>query len=104
MKRVKVTVLGKEYIVASDESDAYVVSLAEELELNVKELMANSNGLSMASALVLSCLNYMDALNKSLENAEHLRSQIKDYLEDAAKARIEADELRRENERKRREN
>ena len=40
---------------------------------------------------------------KASDSADNLRLQIKDYLEDAAKARLQADEMVRENERLQRE-
>ena len=40
---------------------------------------------------------YIDAYKRSEENADRMRTQISEYLEDAAKARIELDEVKREN-------
>jgi len=40
---------------------------------------------------------------KSEQNADHIRSQLTEYLEDSTKAKLEVDELRKENERLRRE-
>ena len=40
---------------------------------------------------------YLDAYKRSEENADRMRTQISEYLEDAAKARIELDEVKREN-------
>ena len=48
-------------------------------------------------------LGYLDELKKSTSGADNMRAQIKDYLEDAAKAKLSAEEARREVERLRRE-
>ena len=45
----------------------------------------------------------LDELKKSTSGADNMRAQIKDYLEDAAKAKLAAEEARREVERLRRE-
>ena len=42
-------------------------------------------------------LNYRDELEKASGSADNMRRQIKDYLEDAASAKMAAEELRREN-------
>ena len=61
--------------------------------------MAQSAGLSLNEALVLCAIGYLDIYKKERANADHIRVQLKDYLEDAAKARIEVDEARRNMER-----
>ena len=45
---------------------------------------------------MLSALDYLDELEKSSASADNMRSQIRDYLEDAAKAKLEAEEAKRE--------
>ena len=50
----------------------------------------------MTAAAVLSALDYLDELEKSSASADNMRSQIRDYLEDAAKAKLEAEEAKRE--------
>ena len=60
--------------------------------------MSRSNPtISFNDVMVLCAINYMDAYKRSEENADRMRSQITEYLEDAAKARIELDEVKREN-------
>lgn len=51
----------------------------------------------------MTALGYLDELKKSTSGADNMRAQIKDYLEDAAKAKLELEEERREVERLRRE-
>ena len=43
--------------------------------------------------------NFEDAYKKSEASADHMRGQLTDYLEDAARARIELEESKREIER-----
>ena len=45
----------------------------------------------------MTALNNRDELEKASGSADNMRRQIKDYLEDAASAKMAAEELRREN-------
>ena len=54
-------------------------------------------------AAIITALSFCDDAHRASAAADNLRSQIKDYLEDAAKAKLAAEEARREVERLRRE-
>jgi len=97
MNKVKITVAGTEYTLVTPEAPAYVQELAVLLNNQLKELMSHNASLSLMSAVVLTSINYLDESKKASQDADNLRSQIRDYLQDAAKARIEADEAKREN-------
>ena len=71
-------------------------NLAERLNLDMNELMASSKSVSITTAAVMTALNYRDELEKASGSADNMRRQIKDYLEDAASAKMAAEELRRE--------
>ena len=72
-------------------------NLADRLNLDMNELMASSNSVSITTAAVMTALNYRDELEKASGSADNMRRQIKNYLEDAASAKMAAEELRREN-------
>lgn len=72
-------------------------NLADRLNLDMNELMASSNSVSITTAAVMTALNYRDELEKASGSADNMRRQIKDYLEDAASAKMAAEETRREN-------
>ena len=57
----------------------------------------STNSVSITTAAVRTALNYSDELEKASGSADNMRRQIKDYLEDAASAKMAAEELRREN-------
>ena len=95
--RAKINIYGTEYRIATAESPAYVAEMGDAINDAVTLLMENSPNLSITKALVLCCLNTQDDLNKANINTDNLRNQVKEYLEDAARARGEADELRKEN-------
>ena len=96
INRVKIEILGTAYTIASPESEEYVRRLAAEIDSQITGLVDSDPKLTPNAALVLCIMGYADSLKKSEDSADHMRAQITDYLEDAAKARAELDEARRE--------
>lgn len=95
--KVRLSICGSSYVVATSESEDYMQNLADRLNLDMNELMASSNSVSITTAAVMTALNYRDELEKASGSADNMRRQIKDYLEDAASAKMAAEEMRREN-------
>ncbi len=100
--RVKIEILGAEYTIATPEEEEYVRRLAREIDAQVSQLLDSDSKLSPNAALILTALSYADSFYKSEQSADHMRSQLSDYLEDAARARIELDDAKREMEKMRR--
>ena len=88
--RVKVVICGKNYSLQTDESAAYVISLAKELDGRINAFMEENNA-SFPSAAVMTALALMDESAKSTCDVDNFRAQIKGYVEEAAAARIEAE-------------
>ena len=101
--KVRLNICGSSYVVNTSESEDYMKNLADRLNLDMNELMASSNSVSITTAAVMTALNYRDELEKASGSADNMRRQIKDHLEDAASAKMAAEEARREVERLRRE-
>ena len=95
--KVRLNICGSSYVVNTGESEDYMQNLADRLNLDMNELMASSNSVSITTAAVMTALNYRDELEKASGSADNMRRQIKDYLEDAASAKMAAEEARREN-------
>ena len=95
--KVRLNMCGSSYVVNTSEREAYMKNLADRLNLDMNELMASSNSVSITTAAVMTALNYRDELEKASGSADNMRRQIKDYLEDAASAKMAAEEARREN-------
>ena len=91
-----VEIYGGKYPIKTVEEPDYVSELARELDKATRELMKNGSSASLNEALVLLALSYLDAYKKSEQSADHLRGQIAEYLEDAAKSRAEVGEARKE--------
>lgn len=101
--KIKLEICGASYVIATTDTEEYVLSLAEKLDADMNQMMTNNPSASIATAAVITALGYLDELKKSTSGADNMRAQIKDYLEDAAKAKLELEEERREVERLRRE-
>lgn len=94
--RVKVVICGKTYSLQTDESPSYMVTLAKDLDKRINAFLEENNSATLTSAAVLVALALMDESLKSVSDVDNIRAQIKSYVEEAASARIEADQLRRE--------
>ena len=66
-------------------------------------ILEGNQRVSTTMAAVLCALSYADECRKANDTSDNLRSQIKEYLEDSQRSRLEADEAKREVERLRRE-
>ena len=94
--KVKLTICGSNYIVSTTDSEEYVNQLAERLDTDMTEIMTQNPSASVAASAVIRALSYLDELNKNASSTDNMRAQIKDYLEDAAKAKLEAENARRQ--------
>ena len=92
--KIKLEICGASYVIASTDTEEYVLSLAEKLDADMNQMMTNNPSASIATAAVITALGYLDELKKSTSGADNMRAQIKDYLEDAAKAKLSAEEAR----------
>lgn len=101
--KVRVDVCGTEYVVLTTDEESYVKGLAEKLDADMKVLMKQVPSASVASAAILVALDYLDDLKKTQSGADNMRTQIREYLEESAKAKQAAEDAHNEVERLRRE-
>lgn len=101
--KIRVEICGSKYVVSSNEPVEYVKKLANNIENKVKAIMDSSINVSLNDAYFLSLLSYADMYDKSLRNTGLIRSQLSEYIEDSTKAKLEVEELKKENEKLRRE-
>jgi cell division protein ZapA (FtsZ GTPase activity inhibitor) len=97
--KVKLNICGVDYFINTDDDVKYVQELGDELDLRLNKLMRENARISVTQAAVLAALEYADLAKKEEQSAENLRSQIQEYLEDAARAKTNAEVSRREAER-----
>lgn len=91
MNKVKVTICGREFSLRTDDSQSYMTGLAKKVDTAIAEMMSSSANLNMQSAAILTALSAYDELQKANDSIDNIRSQIKEYVDDAGKARAERD-------------
>lgn len=96
MSRVKVVLCGKEYVLQTEEAPSYVYQLAKTLEKRISDITEKSPRISAHSAVMMVALSTMDELTKANTSVEVIRSQVKEYVDEAGKARMERDAALRE--------
>ena len=97
--KVKLCICGADYYITTDDDIKYIQTLGDELDLKITKLMRENSRISVTQAAVLAALEHADAAKKAEQTADNLRSQIQEYLEDAARAKTNAEVSRREAER-----
>lgn len=98
MNRIKVNICGKEYSLKTAENASYVLELARELENKINSMVDSGNGVSIQTAAILIALSAMDDARKANESVDNIRTQIKQYVDEAAKAMLERDEALKDKE------
>ncbi len=99
MEKIKLSIANEVYNISTDDDLDYVAALGEELDKKIGALMRDNARISVTQAAIVTALEYADAAKKCESTAENLRGQIQEYLEDAARARTDAEISRREAER-----
>ena len=92
MNKVKVMICGKEYSLQTDETPEYVLGLSRQLNRRIDTLVSSSDNISTNAATALVAISYMDELEKANANIDNIRTQIKDYVDEAGRARLEREE------------
>ena len=104
VNKVRVTIAGAPFAIATTDTESYITSLAKKLDEDITKLLDDNGNLSLSKAAVFCAMDYLDEYRKSAGSAENMRSQIQDYIADAAKAKLAEDKVRAENEVLQREN
>lgn len=93
--RVTVTICGNEYTFVAEEDSTYVEKVAAYVDRKMAEILEATKA-GQTDAAVLTAANIADELFKAQEIAENLRSQLKEYLDEASRSKNEISELKRE--------
>lgn len=99
MEKIRLQIAGEEYNISTDDDLEYVAEIGAELDKKISELMQSNSRISVTQAAIVTALEYADLYKKSEITSENLRNQIQGYLEDAARARTDAEISKRECER-----
>ena len=93
--RITVSIVGRDYTIVAEEAESYIRKVAAHVDQKMDEIMKESHA-SLVDAAVLAAMNTSDEYYKAMEAAENLRNQLKDYLDEATRAKQELSEARRE--------
>lgn len=94
--KVTLTVCGSSYTISTADPEDYILNLAERLNKDMTQLMVESPSASVTTAAILTALSYLDETEKSTSGADNMRAQIQGYLEDASRARLAAEDAKKE--------
>ena len=94
--RVKVVLCGKEYILATEDSPSYVYQVAKTLEKRISDITEKDPRISPHSAVIMAAFSTMDELTKANNAVEVIRTQLKEYVDEAGQARLGRDAALRE--------
>ena len=98
VNKVRVNIAGTPYAIATTDPEKYIQSLAKKLDEDITKLLDANENLSVTKAAVFCAMDYLDEYRKSTGSAENMRSQIQDYIADAARAKLAEDKAKAENE------
>lgn len=97
--KVRLTIGGLDYFLTTDSDVSYIKTLAEEVDESVIGMIQSHPRLSQVQAATLAALDFADKYHQAERAADYLKAQIQVYMEDAARAKTEAEMARREAER-----
>ncbi len=97
--KVKLSICGSDYYITTDDDPKYVLDLGNSLDETLSKIVRENNRLSITQAAILASLEYADTAKKATDTADNLRAQIKEYLEDSARYKMEAEVAKRDVER-----
>ncbi|MCM1022803.1 MAG: cell division protein ZapA [Prevotella sp.] len=92
MNKVRITICGKEFSLKTDEAPSYFTELAKKVETEIYNMMSESDNISLHAAAILTALSAFDECQKANDSIDNIRTQIKEYVDDACQARLERDE------------
>lgn len=93
--RFTMNICGEEYTFVAEESTSYMQKVGSYVNGKMEELLAGAK-VGRTDAAVLTAANIADELFKEREAGEGLRRQLKQYLDEANRAKNEVSELKRE--------
>lgn len=97
--KIRLNICGTDYAITTEDDPKYVIALGDELDAALTKTLRENNRLSVTQAAILAALEYADLYKKAEVSADNLRSQIKEYLEDSARSKMDAEIAKREVER-----
>ncbi len=95
MNRVTVTIAERQFTLLTDGETADTQKVAEYVDGKLSEFQGQGK-LSLIDACILAAMNITEDLFKEQEGSDNLRRQLKEYLEESTKLKLELSEAKRE--------
>ena len=95
MNRVSVTIAEHTYALLTDGDADLTQRIAQYVDDRLTELLADGKT-SIVDASILCAMNITESYFKEMESAENLRRQLKEYLDESTKMKLELSEAKRE--------
>lgn len=95
-KNVIIYVAGQRFSIRTKDSEEYVISTGEQVDLRIKGIQNDNPRLNRDACAILAALDYCDDMRKLSTRVDVLRDQVKDYLADGEKLRSENASLKTE--------
>lgn len=93
--KVSVTIGGRDFTLVITDEVGYAQKVANYVDQKVCEIMDESR-VSLTDGALLTALNLADDYFKASETAENLRRQLREYLEEASRTKMELSDLKRQ--------
>lgn len=94
--RVRLKIADCDISVVSEDDEEYIRAIGSHVDERIQNLIDNSPVMSTTHAAIFAALDFCDELSKEKAISDHLRSQIKEYSDEAAKARQREEEALRQ--------
>lgn len=95
MNRVTVTIAERQFTLLTDDEAVDTQKVAEYVDSKLSEFQGQGK-LSLIDACILAAMNITEDLFKEQEGSDNLRRQLKEYLEESTKLKLELSEAKRE--------
>ena len=82
-EKIKVTVAERTFLLTSSDEESYVQKVAESVDEQIRQA-AEASHASTLDAAIMCAMNLADNFFKEQEKSEHLRQQVKQYLDEAS--------------------
>lgn len=93
---VNVRIFNRPFSLSTDETEHYMKKIAAVVDERVRSYVSANLNTNVIDAAILAALECVDERQKALATIDNLRSQIKDYVDDAGDARLKCDEALKE--------
>ncbi len=97
--KVKVEIAGNSYTINTEESEAYIKGISEEINGRINKLLKENKYLTPSMVTSIAALQYCDEAKKRRLECEELRVKAKSAAESEAAAKLQLGEALREIER-----